>query len=109
MDCILAILPLRHCHSLQDSLQDSDRIVGGNTGTGQTYPVASSVRETVVFESVLICFLCTPEPFYRGDSAEISAESEAFLVHLQFDIDSEASLQGKLCRIFPRKVSCCEE
>ena len=61
------------------------------------------------FESVLICFLCTPEPFYRGDSAEISAESEAFLVHLQFDIDSEASLQGKLCRIFPRKVSCCEE
>ena len=55
------------------------------------------------FESVLICFLCTPEPFYRGDSAEISAESEAFLVHLQFDIDSEANLQGKLCRIFSQE------
>ena len=87
MDCILAILPLRHCHSLQDS----DRTVGGSTGAGQTYPQLPVSRDSG-FESVLICFLCTPEPFYRGDSAEISAESEAFLVHLQFDIDSEASL-----------------
>ena len=55
--------------------------MGDSIGAGQTYP-QFLVSERQCFESFLVCFLSTPEPFYKGDSAEFFAESGASLVHL---------------------------
>ena len=71
-------------------------------------PTAYRVRETVLWEFFGSVFCVHQSHFTEETLPKFLQNLELLWFIWQLDIGSEVSLQGKLCRFFPRTVNWCE-